>query len=308
LRLFLSLTFTFAGLQKLADPAYLDGSSPTSVQAMIRSLQDQSPIGFLLGLSGHAPELVGVLIAVGEIAVGLATLVGLWVRLAAAGGFLLALTFFLTVSWRTRPYYYGSDIVFMAAWSVPLLAGRWGGPTLDAFIARRAATDADPARRRLLLGAGAAGLLGVVTGGLAAVVAAIGRALHEDTAGAAAPTPSRPPTSPASPGTSPTRSPAAPAGRVIAHAADVAEGSAVSFTDGAGGPALLVHETSGEFRAFSAVCTHAGCTVAYDGDGFRCPCHGGRYDGRTGEVVAGPPPAPLSGIEVVVSDGDVHLA
>jgi thiosulfate dehydrogenase [quinone] large subunit len=304
LRLFLGVTFAFAGLQKLADPAYHDGSSPTSVQAMIRSLQGDSPIGFLLGWSGHAPVLVGVLIAVGELAVGLATLAGLWVRLTAAGGFLLALTFFLTVSWRTRPYYYGSDIVFMAAWSIPLLAGRWGGPTLDALIAGRAAPDADPQRRRLLLGAGAAGMLAVVTGGLAATVAAIGRALHDGTAVAATtPTPSASPTRKAT-----ATATAPPAGRLIAHTAEVAEGSAVAFSEDDGAPALLVHETSGEFRAFTAVCTHSGCTVEYDGtSGFVCPCHGGRYDAQTGAVTAGPPPAPLRRIDVVVVDGDVRL-
>ena len=48
LRLFLGVTFTFAGLQKLANPAYLDPSSPTSVQATMLSLQHNSPIGFLL--------------------------------------------------------------------------------------------------------------------------------------------------------------------------------------------------------------------------------------------------------------------
>src|SRR4051794_41528005 len=93
------------------------------------SLQHQSPIGWLLGLSAHAPVLVGISIALGELAVGLATLVGLWVRVAAAGGLLLALTFFLTVSFHTRPYYYGSDILFVFAWSVPLLARACPGPT-----------------------------------------------------------------------------------------------------------------------------------------------------------------------------------
>ena len=42
LRLFLGITFTFAALQKLANPAYLNGSSPLSVQATIHSLQHQS--------------------------------------------------------------------------------------------------------------------------------------------------------------------------------------------------------------------------------------------------------------------------
>src|SRR4051794_32974010 len=171
LRLFLGVTFTFAGLQKLANPAYLDGSSPLSVQATIHSLQHQSPIGFLLAASGHAPKLVGVLIALGELAVGLATLLGLWVRLAAIGGFLLATPLFLTVSGRPRPYSFGSEIVFMAVWSVPMIGGAWDGPTLDQWIRRRAAGDVDPQRRSLVLGGVAAGALAAFSGALAAVVA-----------------------------------------------------------------------------------------------------------------------------------------
>src|SRR3954469_18775088 len=192
LRLFLGVTFTFAGLQKLANPAYLDGSSPLSVQATIHSLQHQSPIGFLLAASGHAPKLVGVLIALGELAVGLATLLGLWVRLAAIGGLSLAATFFLTVSWQTRPYYYGSDIVFMAAWTVPLIRGAWDGPTVDGWIRRRAVRDHDPARRALVLGGTAAGALAVFSGALATVVAVVGRALNTTPAAAdqTAPAPS----------------------------------------------------------------------------------------------------------------------
>src|SRR3954451_19937077 len=138
LRLFLGVTFTFAGLQKLSNPEYLNAKSPTSVQATILSLRHDSPIGWLLGISAHAPVLVGVLIAVGELSVGLATLLGLWVRLTAAGGLLLALTFFLTVSFHTRPYYYGSDIVFVFAWTVPLIRGTWPEPTVDSWIRSRA--------------------------------------------------------------------------------------------------------------------------------------------------------------------------
>jgi Rieske Fe-S protein len=82
----------------------------------------------------------------------------------------------------------------------------------------------------------------------------------------------------------------------------------VQFQDNNSGPGWLVHEGNGDFRAFSAICTHAGCTVGYDTSaGFVCPCHGGRYDASTGAVISGPPPAPLPGIPVTVADGDVRL-
>ena len=69
-----------------------------------------------------------------------------------------------------------------------------------------------------------------------------------------------------------------------------------------------MHEPSGGFRAFDAVCTHAGCTVEYSqGVGFVCPCHGGRYDAETGAVIAGPPPAPLPPVQITVVGGEVRL-
>src|SRR5581483_7244020 len=107
LRGFLGVTFTYAGLQKLANPTYLNPANPSSVVGQMRLLRHVSPIGPLLGLSLHAPTLVGLLIAFGELAVGVGVLLGLWTRLAAVGGMALSLTFLLTVSWRTTPYYYG---------------------------------------------------------------------------------------------------------------------------------------------------------------------------------------------------------
>ena len=84
LRLFLGVTFTYAGLQKLADPGYLDPNNPTSAVHQMLRLQGSSPIGPLLSLSSHAPTLVSLVIALSELAVGVGTLLGLWARVAAA--------------------------------------------------------------------------------------------------------------------------------------------------------------------------------------------------------------------------------
>src|SRR5918912_520167 len=76
------------------------------------------------------------------------------------------------------------------------------------------------------------------------------------------------------------------------------------FTDPhTGDPAVLIHLSSGRFVAYSAVCTHAGCIVAYDSARAElvCPCHGPVYDPRRGaRVVAGPAPRPLSAVPVQV--------
>jgi len=74
-------------------------------------------------------------------------------------------------------------------------------------------------------------------------------------------------------------------------------------------PVLLIRLAQSEWRAFSAVCTHLGCIVQYDGARriIWCACHNGQYD-LNGKVIAGPPPAPLTeyvvhlrGDQIVVS-------
>jgi Rieske Fe-S protein len=74
---------------------------------------------------------------------------------------------------------------------------------------------------------------------------------------------------------------------------DVAPNSGEIFRFGSK-PGLLVRTASGDLRAFSAVCTHLGCTVQYRGDegDIWCACHNGHYD-LNGRNIAGPPPRPL---------------
>ncbi len=55
---------------------------------------------------------------------------------------------------------------------------------------------------------------------------------------------------------------------------------------------FVLHAEDGSFRAISAVCTHLGCTVDREDEGFHCPCHGSRFD-ADGKNVAGPAPRPL---------------
>ena len=97
-------------------------------------------------------------------------------------------------------------------------------------------------------------------------------------------------------------------GAAIARASDVAPGSAVAFKEG-GKDAVLVHLESGDFVAYSAVCTHQACTVAYKDGRLACPCHGSVFDPATGaEVVIGPAQRPLEEIPVEVRDGQILRA
>ena len=87
---------------------------------------------------------------------------------------------------------------------------------------------------------------------------------------------------------------------------DLPPGRVLRFIDNNGGPAYLLHEANGDFRAFSAVCTHAGCTVGLSGGEFVCPCHGGVYDFQ-GLVVGGPPVRPLDRFVTRLQNGQVQL-
>jgi cytochrome b6-f complex iron-sulfur subunit len=95
---------------------------------------------------------------------------------------------------------------------------------------------------------------------------------------------------------------------VAAKVGDLKPNSALIFKFG-NRPGLLIRRSDGEFRAFSAICTHLDCTVQYKPDDKHiwCACHNGHYD-LNGNVISGPPPRPLEGYAVFIRDGDVVVA
>jgi len=69
---------------------------------------------------------------------------------------------------------------------------------------------------------------------------------------------------------------------------------------------VVTQPVAGTVKAFSAICTHLGCTVGEVAGGtINCPCHGSRYAIADGSVVAGPAPSPLPPIAVAVKGGNV---
>ena len=77
-----------------------------------------------------------------------------------------------------------------------------------------------------------------------------------------------------------------------------------------GRPAMLIRHDDGSYTALSAICTHLGCTVAYQPDQHRihCACHGGVYDPATGANVSGPPPKPLQTFHTALAEGKVVVS
>jgi len=85
----------------------------------------------------------------------------------------------------------------------------------------------------------------------------------------------------------------------LKDAQTLAPGSALMFRFGSS-PAMLIHGADDSWVAFSAVCTHLGCTVQFEPQQNRihCACHGGVYDPHTGKNISGPPPSPLTAYKV----------
>jgi len=96
------------------------------------------------------------------------------------------------------------------------------------------------------------------------------------------------------------------AGTAEVSLASIPVGGAVSATLG-GKPIVVSQPSAGKVVAFSAVCTHQGCTVAPQGKEFDCPCHGSRFDGTTGDVLNGPARDPLPKLKAQVSGDSVTV-
>ncbi|HMC06448.1 MAG TPA: TQO small subunit DoxD [Solirubrobacterales bacterium] len=334
LRLFLGVTFVYAGIQKLSDPGFLHPGAPTYIGTQLHGFASGAPGGFILRTFAipHA-ELAGVGVAILEIAIGLCVFFGLLTRLAAAAGLGLNLLLFLTASWHTTPYFLGPDIVFAFAWLPFVLTGARGQPALDhlaergspalarrmrmhpATGERRAESAESPAltRRALVIQMGLATLT-------LAGIAALAKGSYTGPAATAASTPSSsgsggsgggPSTTSGSSSGSGGSAPSAP--RVPANAVKLgpsgrlATGQAAEYRDPASGqPDIVIRQSDGSLTAFSAVCTHAGCTVGYQSGEIVCPCHGGVYSATTGAVVSGPPPAPLASRKVIETGGSIY--
>ncbi|MEV0416272.1 DoxX family protein [Streptomyces sp. NPDC050448] len=136
LRLFLGITFVYAGLDKLTDAAFLSATGDGSIGQQMEAVRDSAALPGLIELSSQSPVGFGVAMALGELAVGLGALTGLLTRVAALGGALISLSLWLTISWPTTPYYYGNDLVYLMAW-IPLILAGAPALSLDALLHRR---------------------------------------------------------------------------------------------------------------------------------------------------------------------------
>jgi thiosulfate dehydrogenase [quinone] large subunit len=327
LRLFLGVTFIYAGIQKLSDPGFLHPGAPTYIGTQLHGFASGTPGGFILrAFALPHPGLSGVGVAIAEILIGLLVTAGLFTRIAAAGGMGLNFLLFLTASWHTTPYFLGPDLVFTFAWLPFVLAGASGQPALDNVVKRPSAAMA----RRTRLRPVEDGEEGEVTAastrrallaefaGVALAIAGISalakgsysgsRTLTAGSGGSGAGGASQSGAGGGGGSSAAAGSSSVPSGAVkLGPANRLPSGQAATYSDPAdGSPDILIRESDGSLKAFSAVCTHAGCTVGYEGGTIICPCHGGEFSAETGEVIAGPPPSGLAPKKVLEAGGQIY--
>ncbi len=81
----------------------------------------------------------------------------------------------------------------------------------------------------------------------------------------------------------------------------IVSGESVAFTyPGPDDRAIAIRLASGALVAYSSICTHLSCAVLWraEHEELLCPCHNGRFEASSGEVLAGPPPRPLPVIDL----------
>jgi Rieske Fe-S protein len=158
-------------------------------------------------------------------------------------------------------------------------------------VTQESPRDSRATRRGVLAGVGLAGLAGAIT--------ACGAGGSGGSAAAAA----GPASAPAGGGAS--ASSGGSAASALATTSEIPVGGGMIF------PAKLVvvtQPTAGDFKAFSAICTHMGCTVSTITNGtIDCPCHGSQYSIKNGAVVGGPAPSPLPAKQIKVTGSSIFL-
>jgi Rieske Fe-S protein/uncharacterized membrane protein YphA (DoxX/SURF4 family) len=265
LRAWLGVTWIYAGWDKASDPGFLTSGSPTFIGTQLSAYATSSPIGFAINKMLEHSTQIGIFVMLTEFAIGAATLLWIAPTWAALGGFAMSLSLWLASSWHVKPYFLASDSAYTILW-------------LSYFLFLYGS------RRKSKVALDRRGFLRISTVAAIAIAGAgVGKLFPKSASAATA----------AAPGSKST------AKKIVKDTA-FKVGATQTFVSKAGTPAVLFRTKTGVF-AYSAVCTHQGCTVQFNSasKNLQCGCHGAVFDPFNGaKVLAGPANSPLAKIKI----------
>jgi thiosulfate dehydrogenase [quinone] large subunit len=271
LRAWLSITWIYAGWDKATDPGFLTKGATGFIGDQLTGYSTNSPISWLFNSLIEHATAVGVMVIFSEFAIGIATLLWIAPTSAAFGGFLMSIVLWLASTFYISPYFLGSDTAYAVLWLVYFLTLIGNRRTVDIALDRRGAIRIGA----LSLGAVAAALVGKA-------FAKVSDKPNTTVSGSSQ----------------------------IIELAKINVGETHQFALGNGMPAILFRTKTGVF-AYSATCTHEGCTVAYQSSNksLYCPCHGAEFDPfKNGGVITGPTRDALPTVKVKITGDWVVLA
>jgi len=204
-----------------------------------------------------------------EFAIGIATLFYVAPSTAALGGLAMSIGLWLASSYHTSPYFLASDTTYAVLWAAYFFSIN------KTNSKKRGREEVNLDRRGVLRGAA------VAAGAVLASVA--GNTFAK--------------------GAVPLNAAANKSGKKIVKLASLKVGGTKNFIAANGAPAVLFRTKNGVF-AYSAICTHQGCTVDYSAQykALLCPCHGAMFDPfSNAKVLSGPTNRPLDKVKVAVS-------
>jgi len=258
MRIWLGVTWMYAGFDKASDPGFLKAGSTTFIGTQLSAFSVNSPVGFIFSKLIENATQVGIFIMLAEFAIGAATLLWIAPTWAAFGGFAMSLTLWLASTWNVKPYFLASNSAYTILW-------------LSYFLFLYGS------RRRSKVSLDRRGFIrGTTVAAIAIAGAGLGRIFPKSVASASS------------------------GPKNIIKGASFKVGQTHNFVSKAGTPAVLFRTKNGIF-AYSAVCTHQGCTVQFNSASskLQCGCHGAVFDPfNEAKVVAGPTNTPLAKIEV----------
>ena len=273
IRLWLGVTWIYAGWDKASDSGFLTQGSPTYIGSQLAGFAAQSPVGSLFNTLIEHAQYVGIFVLLSEFAIGFATILWIAPTSAALGGAMMSVILWLASGFYIRPYFFSSDLAYAVLWLSYFLYLTGGRTKVNFSINRRG-----------FMRVGAVGALAVIAGALGRFFSSPANAL-----------------SPSS---------STSAGKKVVKLSSVPVGGNYPFALASGEQAILFRTKKGVF-AYSKTCTHQGCTVDYSPSNKKliCPCHGANFDPFNGaKVTIGPANTPLPKVKVKVQGNWVVLA